>query len=258
VTARDLEGRTAVIVGGSRGIGLGIARRLASEGANIVLTARNQGPLEAAVQLIEENGGRAIAISGSATDDDHPSQVMDAALQRFGSIDMLVNNAASNPQYGPLQEADIAAVDKVWSIVLRAPLCFSQAAWGAWMKEHGGSILNVASLGGLQVSHLIGAYNVGKAGLLALTRQLALEMSPQVRVNAIAPALVRTEFSEVLVGDDDPAQRYPLGRFGEISDCAEAALYLLSDRSGWVTGDTLVLDGGLRLQSNVGPRRPSA
>ena len=244
-TKWDFSGRVALVTGGSRGIGYSIAELLARSGASVVITGRKQEDLDAAAEKIE---GEVSSVAGSVDEPGAAEATMQAAIDRYGAVDILVNNAATNPQYGPLHEAEMRAVDKVWSVNLRAPLVWVQAAWKAWMAEHGGGILNVASVGGVRVGPMLGAYNVAKAALIQLTKQLALEMAPGVRVNAIAPAVVKTEFSRVLYeGPANPTSNYPLGRLGEGEDCAEAAAYLLSDGASWVTGQTIILDGGITL-----------
>jgi NAD(P)-dependent dehydrogenase (short-subunit alcohol dehydrogenase family) len=157
-----------------------------------------------------------------------------------------VNNAATNPQFGPLVEADMRAVEKVWSTNLAGPLRFAQAAWMHWMRDHGGVILNVVSLGGIRPGPSIGAYNVSKAALIHLTRQLALELAPGVRVNAVAPALVKTDMARALWEPNEQAmaRSHPLGRLGTPDDIASAALFLVSDASSWMTGEVVVIDGG--------------
>lgn len=238
----DFSNQVALVTGGSRGIGFAIAEILARSGAKVVITGRRQDALDAAVAEI---GPNAVGVAGSVADDGHAEDAVRATIDRFGSLDILVNNAATNPQYGPLQEAAMPAVDKVWQVVLRAPLVWSQLAWREWMGENGGTILNIQSAGSFVPTPMLGAYTIGKAGLMQMTRQLALEMAPNVRVNSIAPALVKTRFSAALYeGKNDPSDVFPLKRTGTLDDCAHAAAYLLSDVAGWVTGHTLLLDGG--------------
>lgn len=252
MTNWDFEGRTAIVTGGSRGIGLAVAQVLARSGAAVVITARKEAELDEALQQID---GRASYVVGSVTDTDHMNATVAAALERYGSLDILVNNAATNPQYGPLHKAEMSAVDKTWDTNLRAPLVWTQAVWKAYMAENGGGILMVSSSGGIRVGPMLGAYNVAKAALIQMTKQLALEMAPGVRVNAVAPAVVKTRFSQVLYeGPADPTPLYPLKRLGEGEDVAEAAAFLLSDSSSWITGETILLDGGVSL---VHPQRGS-
>jgi NAD(P)-dependent dehydrogenase (short-subunit alcohol dehydrogenase family) len=159
----------------------------------------------------------------------------------------LVNNAATNPQYGSLMDTDLSAFDKVIAVNLRAPLVFSREVWQEWMMEHGGSIVNVASTGAFRIALNTGSYNISKAALVHLTRQLALEMAPKVRVNAVAPAVVRTDMASNQVEGSELGDQYPLGRVGEPEDVAAACSYLLSHAASWVTGTVLTLDGGVLL-----------
>jgi NAD(P)-dependent dehydrogenase (short-subunit alcohol dehydrogenase family) len=238
----DFSGKTALITGATRGIGLGIAQLLGRSGASVLITARKQDELDEAAGTIE---GKVAVLAGSVDAEGHPAEAVAAAIDQFGSLDILVNNAGTNPQFGPLVEADMKAVDKVWSVNLRAPLVFAQEAWKQWMKEHGGGILNIASVGGIRTGPMLGAYNISKAGLIHMTKQLAGEMAPNVRVNAIAPAVIKTQFARALYENQkDPGARYPMKRLGTEEDTAAAAAYLLSDDSTWITGEVIVLDGG--------------
>jgi 3-oxoacyl-[acyl-carrier protein] reductase len=244
---KDFEGRVALITGGTRGIGLGIAQELVDRGARVVITARKQEELD---KVVAELGGEvAAAARGSADDETHQAAAVALAIERFGRLDHLVNNAAVNPQYGPLVDAELSAVRKVFEVNVTATLAWVQQAWRAWLRDNGGSILNVASVGGIRAGAPIGAYNASKAALIHLTRQLGVELGPTVRVNAIAPAVVKTTFAKALYEgrEDDVAQAYPLKRLGVPEDTAKAAAFLLSDDASWITGETLVVDGGVTL-----------
>jgi len=244
---QDFQGRVALVTGGTRGIGLGIAAELTRRGARVVVTARKQEELDRVVAELGEQS--ALAVRGSADDEAHQADAVARAVERFGSLDLLVNNAAVNPQYGPLVDADLNAVRKVFEVNCTAVLGWTQQAWRAGMSAAGGSILNVASVGGLRAGSPIGAYNASKAALIHLTRQLAVELGPKVRVNAIAPAVVKTSFARALYEgrEDEVAQAYPLKRLGVPEDTAKAAAFLLSDDASWITGETLVVDGGVTL-----------
>jgi NAD(P)-dependent dehydrogenase (short-subunit alcohol dehydrogenase family) len=189
MTSPDLSGRTAIITGASRGIGLAIAERLAGAGANVVLTARKQESADAAAEQV---GGGAIGVAAHAVDEDAARHCVDLALDRFGSIDILVNNAGTNPAFGPLIEQDHARFTKIFDVNLWAPLLWTSLAVKAWMADHGGAVVNTSSIGGMHQSPAMGLYNATKAALIHVTKQLALELSPRVRVNAICPGVVRT------------------------------------------------------------------
>jgi NAD(P)-dependent dehydrogenase (short-subunit alcohol dehydrogenase family) len=247
--AEDFAGRVALVTGGTRGIGFGIAQELVSRGARVVLTARKPDELEKAVA---ELGGESVALAarGSADDEAHQAEAVALAVERFGRLDHLVNNAAVNPQYGPLVEADLSAVRKVFEVNVTAVLGWTQQAVRQGLGQRtaeGGSVLNVASVGGLRSGSPIGAYNASKAAVIHLTRQLGAELGPQVRVNAIAPAVVKTDFAKALYEgrEADVAAAYPMGRLGVPADTSKAAAFLLSDDASWITGETLVVDGGV-------------
>ena len=209
-----------------------------------MLTGRRPETLGA---MAEELGPRAIAVAGNVRDPDHAAEAVATAVRTFGSCDLLVNNAGTNPSAGTLMDVDMDAVDATWDVNQRGPLLWTRAAWHGWMSAHGGSVVSIGSVGGLAPGPLLGAYNVSKAALHHLTRQLALELAPTVRVNAVAAAVVRTRLSEALwTADPDGAARaHPLGRLGEPEDVAHATLFLLSDAASWITGVVLPVDGGL-------------
>jgi 3-oxoacyl-[acyl-carrier protein] reductase len=244
----DLDGRVALITGATRGIGFGIARELVNRGAAVCITARKPDELDRAVaELDPDRIGRAIAARGSADDAEHQQAAVATTMEHFGRIDYLVNNAAVNPHFGPLLEADPGAVRKIFEVNVIAALLWTQLAWRASMRDNGGAILNVASVGGVVAGPFIGAYNASKAALIHLTKQLAQELGPGVRVNAIAPAVVKTDFARALYENDEAAvaARYPLKRLGVPEDTAKLAAFLLSDDSSWITGQTVVIDGGI-------------
>src|SRR5688572_11007835 len=240
-----MDGRAALVTGGSRGIGLAIAQSLVDRGARVVLTARTA---DALAEVVESLGGReiAVAVPGHAGDAGHRTEAVRTAVETFGSMDMLVGNVGVNPVYGPMTDLDLDAFRKVLDTNVVSSLGLVQEAWRAWMGEHGGSVLFVASVAGLRSSENIGGYGVSKAAIINLTTQLAVELGPKVRVNAAAPAVVKTRFAGALYEgrEDEVAAEYPVGRLGDPADVGEAAAYLLGDGASWVTGQTLVLDGG--------------
>lgn len=256
MTTPDLTGRTAIITGGSRGIGLAIGQRLAAAGANVVLTSRDQDSADAAAAQVD---GNALGVAAHVAQDDAAQRCIDLTLERFGSIDILVNNAGTNPAFGPLLDQDHARFAKIFDINLWGPLLWTSCAVKAWMGEHGGAVVNTASIGGLSFAPLMGMYNATKAALIHVTKQLALELSPKVRVNAICPGVVRTRLAEVLWKEHEQALStgIPLGRIGEPVDVADAVAFLVSDAASWITGQTLVMDGGQILGDATGYRAGS-
>jgi NAD(P)-dependent dehydrogenase (short-subunit alcohol dehydrogenase family) len=250
----DFDGRVALVTGATRGIGFGIAEELVARGARVCITARKPDELEEAVRTLDPDGtGVANSARGGADDDEHQQAAVAQVIETFGRLDMLVNNAAVNPQYGPLMEADLGAVRKVFEVNVIAILGWAQQAWNAWLRDNGGSILNVASVGGLRAGSPIGAYNASKAAVIHLTRQLAVEMGPTVRVNAIAPAVVKTKFARALYEgrEDEVAAHYPLKRLGVPEDTAKLSAFLLSDDASWITGETVTIDGGITVGGGV-------
>jgi NAD(P)-dependent dehydrogenase (short-subunit alcohol dehydrogenase family) len=240
-----VDGKTAVVTGASRGIGEAIVRELLASGARgVVVTGRRPDTLE---PLAAELGDVVVPVTGNATDEEHVEAAVGTAVDTFGACDLLVANAGTNPAAGPLTDVEMSAVDKTWEVNLRAPLLWARHAWRASMREHGGSIVTIGSVGGLAPSPMIGAYNVSKAALHHLTRQLAHELAPGVRVNAVAAAIVRTRLSAALWSEDEQvvAERHPLGRLGTPEDVARAVTFLLSDVSSWITGVILPVDGGV-------------
>jgi 3-oxoacyl-[acyl-carrier protein] reductase len=253
-TAQDFAGRAAVITGATRGIGLGIASELIARGASVCVTARKPDELDRAVAQLDPDGiGRAIASRGSADDAEHQQATIDATMAAFGRIDYMVNNAAVNPHFGALVDADPNAVRKIFEVNVVAALVWTQLAHRAWQKDNGGAILNVASVGGVVAGPFIGAYNSSKAALIHLTKQLAQELGPKVRVNGIAPAVVKTDFAKALYENNEEgvASRYPMKRLGVPNDTAKLAAFLLSDDASWITGQTVVIDGGITSTGGV-------
>jgi NAD(P)-dependent dehydrogenase (short-subunit alcohol dehydrogenase family) len=242
-----LDGKVALVTGASRGIGRATAEALAAAGARVMLSSRKEADLEAVAASIGAAGGEAAVFAANAGEPDQAGACVEATAERFGGIDVLVNNAATNPYMGPAAAIDLGRYDKTWQVNLRGPLVWTQAALGAGLDAGaGGCVVNVASVGGMSVEPGIGIYNTTKAALIHLTKVLASELGPAVRVNAVAPGLVKTDMARALweAHEDLIASRMPLHRLGEPTDIANAVLFLCSDLASWITGHTLVVDGG--------------
>jgi len=245
------DGRVALITGGSRGIGLAVAARLIAEGARVCVTARKAEPLSEAVESL---GGSlsAIGVTGRADDPAHQAQAVAATVDAFGHLDILINNAGVNPSFGTLLELDPDAARKIMEVNVLGTLAWTRHAVAAGLgSTPGASVVNVASLAGLDPAPGIAFYGVSKSAVIGLTRQLASELAPAIRVNAVAPAVVKTRFASSLYEghEAETAAGYALGRLGTPEDVAAAVAYLASEDAAWVTGQTLVLDGGVTLKS---------
>ncbi|MFJ9632700.1 SDR family oxidoreductase [Streptomyces sp. NPDC091280] len=246
-----LSGKVAVITGASRGIGYGVAEALLARGDRVCITGRNEDALKEAVEAL--GAERVIGVAGKAHDEAHQATVVERTMEAFGRVDYLVNNAGTNPVFGPIADLDLNVARKVFETNVISALGFAQKTWHAWQKDNGGAIVNIASLAGISASPFIGAYGVSKAAMVNLTLQLAHEFAPGVRVNSIAPAVVKTKFAAALYEgrEAEAAAGYPLARLGVPSDIGGAAAFLTSDQSEWITGQTLVVDGGILLNAGV-------
>ncbi|WP_181795769.1 SDR family oxidoreductase [Streptomyces sp. WELS2] len=247
----ELSGRVAIVTGASRGIGYGVAEALVARGDRVCVTGRGADALKEAVERLGTE--RVIGVAGKAHDLAHQTEVVERTMEAFGRVDFLVNNAGTNPVFGPIADLDLDVARKVFETNVISALGFAQKTWHAWQKDNGGAIVNIASVAGLSASPFIGAYGVSKAAMINLTQQLAHEFAPRVRVNAIAPAVVKTKFAQALYEgrEEEAAAAYPLGRLGIPSDIGGAAAFLTSAQSDWVTGQTLVVDGGIFLNAGV-------
>ncbi|MFJ4521466.1 SDR family oxidoreductase [Streptomyces sp. NPDC088810] len=248
----ELSGRVAIVTGASRGIGYGVAEALVARGDRVCITGRGEDALKEAVEQLGTE--RVIGVAGKAHDLDHQTEVVERTMEAFGRVDFLVNNAGTNPVFGPIADLDLNVARKVFETNVISALGFAQKTWHAWQKDNGGAIVNIASVAGLAPSPFIGAYGVSKAAMINLTQQLAHEFAPKVRVNAIAPAVVKTKFAQALYEgrEEEAAAAYPLGRLGVPADIGGAAAFLTSVQSDWITGQTLVVDGGIFLNAGVG------
>jgi NAD(P)-dependent dehydrogenase (short-subunit alcohol dehydrogenase family) len=248
----DLTGRAALVTGASRGIGLAVAAELLSRGASVTITARKPDELSAAAdKLVADaaggDAGRVLAVPGNAGSDEARAEAVAKTVERFGSLGILINNTGINPSYGPLVDADLNAVRKIFDVNVVAALGFVQLAYKAWMGEHGGVIINVASTAGLRSTGMIAAYGASKAALIRLTEELAAQLGPGIRVNAIAPSVVKTKFASALyaAGEEKVAAGYPMKRLGEPEDIGSLVGFLVSDQASWITGETVRIDGGV-------------
>ena len=245
----SLRGKTAIVTGASRGIGKAIAKSFVDAGAQVMLTSRKLDALQAAAK---EMDGETDVFAANAGEIDQAQACVDATIKRFGKIDILVNNAATNPYYGETLGVDSARFDKTFQVNLKGPLFWSQAVWNASMQKNPGVILNIASVGGLRAEQGLGVYNLTKAAVIHLTSQLACELG-KTRVVGIAPGLVKTLFASVLIENvgDKLASALPTKRLGEPQDIANLALFLCSDLASWITGETYVIDGGAGVRSGT-------
>ena len=243
----SLKGKTALVTGASRGIGKAIAKSFVDAGAQVMLTSRKEDALRAVANEIK---GETAVFAANTGDLEQGQACVEATIERFGKIDILVNNAATNPYYGETLGVDSSRFDKTFQVNLKGPLFWSQAAWNASMKNNPGVILNIASVGGLRAEQGLGVYNLTKAAIIHLTSQLACELGP-TRVVGIAPGLVKTMFASVLVENfgERLAAALPTKRLGEPQDIANLALFLCSDLASWITGETYVIDGGAGVRS---------
>ena len=245
----DLTGRVALITGASRGIGSAIATALVEQGAQVVLSSRKQADLdEEAARINALYPERATAIAAHAGKPEDLERLVNAVMQSHGHIDILVNNAATNPYFGPVLAAELPAWDKTFEVNLRGVFVLTKLVYEAWMESHGGVVVNVASVGGIRPGLGLGVYNVSKAGVIMLTKQLARELGSNVRVNAVAVGLIKTRFAEALWGNEAILDRVlasnPMGRIGLPDEVAGVVAFLVSDAASYVNGQAIVIDGG--------------
>ena len=243
----SFEGKVALVTGASKGIGKAIAKTLAESGAKVMMSSRKEDQLLAAAAEID---GETAVFAANAGDVAAGRACIDATIEGFGGLDILVNNAATNPYFGESLGVDEARFDKTFQVNLRGPLFWTQIAYERALREKPGVILNIASVGGMRSEVGLSIYNLTKAALIHFTRQLASEIGPN-RVVGIAPGLVKTDFAAVLVDNfgDSLAKRLPMKRLGEPEDIANLAAFLVSDAASWITGETYVIDGGAGVAS---------
>lgn len=248
----SMKGRAAIITGGSRGIGLAAASAMLDRGASVCLTGRHEDQLTDALSQLGA-GDRAIAVTGHAADAGHRQGTVDTVLSAFGSVDVLVNGVGINPYYGSLSELPEDVAVKMYKTNVLAALEWFKVVEKAWMAEHGGSVVNLSSAGAYRGGPLLGSYGMTKIAMIRLTEQLALEKAPKIRCNAVAPGTVRTQFAAQFWSENEEAAAaaYPLGRIGRPEDVGEAIAFLASDDASWITGQTLLIDGGYLLTTSV-------
>jgi NAD(P)-dependent dehydrogenase (short-subunit alcohol dehydrogenase family) len=245
----DLKGRTALITGSSRGIGRAIAERMAEAGARVVVSSRKIDACEEVVAAIKKAGGEAIAIGCNISNKDELATLVSRTREAYGKIDILVCNAAVNPHFGATQDIPDSAFQKVLDCNIRSNHWLCQLVIPEMAERNDGAVLIVSSIGGLKGSSSLGTYGLSKAADMALARNLAVEWGPKnVRVNCIAPGLVRTDFAKALWENpktyEATVARYPLRRIGEPDEIAGTAIFLASQAGSFVTGQTIVVDGG--------------
>ncbi|KAA1400063.1 SDR family oxidoreductase [Aeromicrobium ginsengisoli] len=249
---RRFDGKVAIVTGASRGIGLAVAERLVADGARVCLTARKPGPLAEAVESL---GGpdNAIFVAGAADDAAHQDETVTTTMDAFGSIDFLVNNTGINPAYGRMIDIDLEAAEKIFRVNVVSSIAWAQKVYRAWMEANGGAMVNIASVAGLKPAPGIGVYGASKSGVIHVTEELAVELGPEIRVNAVAPAVVKTKFATALYEgrEEEVAAAYPLKRLGVPDDIGSVVAFLLSEDAAWVTGQTITIDGGLTLTGGV-------
>ena len=245
----DLSGRVALVTGASKGIGNATAEMLARHGARVVLSSRKQADLDGEAERINSSyPDKATAIAAHAGRPEELERLVEEVMRRFSRIDILVNNAATNPYFGPILDVELTAWDKTFEVNLRGVFVLTRLVYQASMEANGGAIVNIASVGGIRPGIGLGVYNITKAGVIMFTRQLARELGGKVRVNAVAPGLIKTRFAEALWGNEQIMNRVqsqnPMGRIGVPDEVAAAVLFLASDAASYVNGEVLVVDGG--------------
>ncbi len=244
----SLDNRVAVITGGSRGIGLAIARAYALAGAKIVVSSRKKEGVEEAAAILRKQGADVLPVPANASSEDDRVSLVQQTIDWAGKIDILVNNAGTNPAYGPLQDIPRQAWDKTFETNLNAAFRLSQLAFHACMKDNGGVIVNTASVAAFTSTPLLNTYNITKCAMIHMTRAMADEWGPYgIRVNALAPGVIKTKLSRALWDGeqgDSLAARLPLRRIGVVEDIAGAALLLGSDAGSYITGQYIIIDGG--------------
>jgi NAD(P)-dependent dehydrogenase (short-subunit alcohol dehydrogenase family) len=252
----DLSGKVALITGASKGIGEAIALAYARAGAKIVVSSRKQEAVEAVAEKLRAAGGEALALAAHTGETAAVERLVDAARQTFGGVDIAVNNAATNPYYGPLLGAEESVWDKILEVNLKGYARVVKAVVPSMKQRGGGKIINIASIAGLRCAPMMGLYGISKAGVLMMTQVLANELAADnIQVNAIAPGFIKTRFSAAVWGNPDTEalvrKATPQGRFGAVEELTGIALYLAAPASSFTTGATFVIDGGLSVAAQI-------
>jgi dehydrogenase/reductase SDR family member 4 len=249
----QLTGKVAIITGASKGIGEAMALMLAAQGAKVVVNSRKQDAVDEVAQTINNaantEGGQAIGVAGQVGNREDCQRIFDAAMQAFGRVDILINNAATNPVFGPVENTDDKAFNKIMEVNVKAPFELAKLCLPVMQANGGGSIINISSIGGVSPEQGLGIYSVSKAALISLTKVMAHEWGKHnIRANVICPGLIETKFSEALWNNEKILKHFlsqlPLGRVGQPDEIAGLALFLASDASGYCTGGVFVADGG--------------
>lgn len=248
----DLMGKVALITGASRGIGQAIAEAYAAAGAKVVLSSRKADGLNTAADAIRSAGGEALAVTAHNGDKAALQALVKSAMEAYGRIDVLVNNAATNPHFGTLLEAEDSLWQKTLEVNLMGNVWLTQAVVPVMKAQGGGKIVNIASVNGIRPGRMQGIYSITKAAVINLTQTLAMELADaNIQVNAIAPGLVQTRFAQAIWENESLREgivdRTPAGRIGQPNDIAGMALYLAAPASDWTTGQVFVVDGGLSI-----------
>ena len=247
-----LDGKVAIITGASKGIGVSMAKILAESGASVVVSSRKQDAVDTVAADFKAAGLEAIGIACHVADSEQVEALVNKTVNAYGRIDIVINNAATNPIFGPISEADGAVFDKIMQINVKAPFELANQAYPVMKKQGGGSIINISSVEGLKPGLGLGLYSVSKAALVMLTKNTAKEWGKDgIRVNVICPGLIKTKFSEALWKNEATLKQLekhlPLGRMAVPDEMAGLALFLASDASGYCTGGVFTADGGYML-----------
>ncbi len=246
---KDLKNKVALITGASKGIGEAIALALAAQGAKVVVNSRKQEEIDKVAVEVRNAGGDCIALAGNAGDLTTCKSLIEQSVSRYGGLDILVNNAATNPSFGPIAETPEWAYDKIMSVNLKAPFELARFAYPEMKRRGGGSVINMSSIAGAKPDPGLGIYSVSKAALNMLTKVMAKEWArDNIRVNAICPGLIKTKLSQAIWQDETMLKRFmklvPMGRMGTVDEIAALALFLASDASAYCTGTLFYADGG--------------